>query len=455
MDHSEQFIEVLRNPEEISLKEYTWKKMRSSVQSMVLDYSGDPELSKRHNIIEEWPSFIDQIQTFKGLYELNLRHCKLQEHHLNSLLNDILLYESNNLVKLNIEHNGITASVLKPIMKKLFVYNYKLYELKVHENNPKDCVEFTMLNELWVSEFNKRNTAIAKCLRNLDPALVINVNHELPRLCPTMMKKLIDKMPHLTHITFVGWLPPTNKTLLQKKKKKFKTVCETDVLKYKHVENMFENLSRIKEFRALFMTRRDIEVVRTSLRKKKTTVKSCYTSNWLHEISHFRDIKKLELNDCSIGEISPESIAKLNSLENLSIKNDLIIIIPSEIGSLMNLTVLHLNGNDIEDVSDDLSTLNNLRELHLHDNQIKKIPTKLALWFPVLKDLKILNQKWRLSCPVLDLKIEGMRIRELESIENKEIIGFLEFYHHLKNNPYSEYILLKNTTDKKKALPQK
>lgn len=425
-----------------------WKKISSHI--IHFDYS-----KCRTNVIANWSIYLKQMIDCNGLYSVNLSSCGLKDEHFDLIVNELLLIKDSNMVKLNIENNNISAKNLRSNMKKLFCFNYTLCELKVNERKTKDYVEFSMLKELWVSEFNRINTEISKCLRDGEKHLTINVNNNVPRLCPTRMADLLNRLSHVTHLVIIGWMPSSSCDLLQKKKKTMKIPKESEwkLIKNKNTENIFANLVNLEEIKASYLTRNDIEIVKfSSLRKHKTIVRTSFATKWLKDLSNIKGLKKIDFIDCYITKLNPEYLMKFQNVEYFSIQNDFIKMIPNEISFLINLTTLKLNDNEIEELPEEISKLANLRYLHLHDNLITKVSSQLPHWFPVLRDLKILNQKLSLHSKLVDDKLEEMRLREEKTLnETDNIFGFMEFYNYLKLSPHNGYITLYSSQERKKT----
>jgi len=85
----------------------------------------------------------------------------------------------------------------------------------------------------------------------------------------------------------------------------------------------------------------------------------------------------------------PESISKLQKLENLSAANAGLEQLPQTIGQILSLTDLDLRENLIEVLPESIVNLKNLETLNLSMNKISKLPKSIKK----LKKLKRLNLK--------------------------------------------------------------
>ena len=91
-----------------------------------------------------------------------------------------------------------------------------------------------------------------------------------------------------------------------------------------------------------------------------------------------------------------------------------------------------------------------LRELWLYDNYITKIPSDLAKWFPVLKDLRILSQPKLEDLIIEDPELVEFRRQEEDLINTKSSIGCIGFLGMLKLSQTPEISVYKPPLGKKK-----
>jgi len=97
-------------------------------------------------------------------------------------------------------------------------------------------------------------------------------------------------------------------------------------------------------------------------------------------------LKTLNLGFSNLSEF-PKGINKLHLLEQLTLKENLITVIPSEIKDLENLKILDLSKNRLKTIEPGMGNLKDLEELHLSFNFLTALPDD----FTMLKGLKTLN----------------------------------------------------------------
>jgi len=105
------------------------------------------------------------------------------------------------------------------------------------------------------------------------------------------------------------------------------------------------------------------------------------SSNNLTEIPSFiLDLPRLKVLHIAENRITslPDSIGRLTNLERLYVGKNALTTIPSQISQLSNLKVLSLANNQLQSVPADMANLTSLICLQLHQNKINFLPPGIA-----------------------------------------------------------------------------
>jgi hypothetical protein len=127
--------------------------------------------------------------------------------------------------------------------------------------------------------------------------------------------------------------------------------------------------------------------------------------------AHAADLKtiiELDLTELGLTALPQELFEYFTSLQELSLANNQLTILPGEIGQLTALEQLALGGNQLVSLPSEITSLTRLEELYLANNKLKAIPSELH-HLPALKILTLGDN----PLPTFPLKI-GRLIYEEE-----------------------------------------
>ncbi|MFX0101583.1 MAG: leucine-rich repeat domain-containing protein [Candidatus Hodarchaeota archaeon] len=117
----------------------------------------------------------------------------------------------------------------------------------------------------------------------------------------------------------------------------------------------------------------------------------------LDSIAKLHSLQELSLSNNYL-RILPESIGKLSSLEELDLENCNLALLPESIGDLQALRWLSLDGNDITLLPESIMDLHALEYLCISNNPRLRLDNAQAKWIKELRESGILhsNLHWKL-----------------------------------------------------------
>ncbi|MHA1671058.1 MAG: leucine-rich repeat domain-containing protein [Promethearchaeota archaeon] len=169
------------------------------------------------------------------------------------------------------------------------------------------------------------------------------------------------------------------KSILNKKNKPYSTLKKILNLRTKTIASDFEVI--IEEVQILLDL--GIQLNTNSLLKMDNHINYIYQEDFMCIIRN-KHIK--EINLTSYPKI-PNSIGKLELLENLNFSCNYFSGLPTEFKDLTNIKTLDLSWNELKGIPDELSNLHSLQELNLSNNFITEVPE----WISNLENLVYLN----------------------------------------------------------------
>ena len=194
-------------------------------------------------------------------------------------------------------------------------------------------------------------------------------------------------------------------------------------LRINQLKELPPQFSKLNSLQKIFLTHNKLHSISETITQNKNLLELQFNANQISHISHtINNLQNLEILNLSNNKLStlPEEISELQKLENLNLDKNQLQALPKNIGNLQKLKSLHLWSwkNQIDEIPESFAKLNSLDYLTICSKK-------------GIKNLEILGECKNLE--FLDIGISN-RVEIPNELSNLVNLRRLSFYGY-KNSP--------------------